>query len=171
MDEKEYHSKTGIMNGERSSEEIHRNIAREKENISQTVEQIGERIKEKMDWHEYVNNYPYLSLGVAAGIGYLASSVFKTRATPLERIMRPIVKEARGSLGGLRPGSASPGLVRLTLVGIVARTAAGWLKDATLSEEASGKGPHSRAEHVATAKPRVDRDIRNENPQPTFKHS
>jgi ElaB/YqjD/DUF883 family membrane-anchored ribosome-binding protein len=137
MDEKEYHSNTSVTNGERSSEEIRRNIAREKENISQTVGQMGERIKEKMDWREYVNEYPYLALGIAAGIGYLASSVFTTRATPLEQIMRPF-EEACESLGGLRPGSSSPGLVKLTLAGIVAKAAAGWLNDATLTEVTGG---------------------------------
>ena len=171
MDEKEYHSNTGIMNGERSSEEIRRNIAKEKENVSQTVEQIGERIKEKMDWREYVNDSPYLALGAAAGIGYLASSVFTTRATPVERIMRPIVEEACESLGGLRPGSTSPGLVKLTLVGIVTKVATALLKDATLSEGASGTGPHSHKGRDSTANPRVNRDTRNENEQLTFKHS
>jgi ElaB/YqjD/DUF883 family membrane-anchored ribosome-binding protein len=171
MDEKEYHSNTSVTNGERSSEEIRRNIAKEKENISQTVGQIGERIKEKMDWREYVNESPYLALGVAAGIGYLASSVFTTRATPLEQIMRPIVEEACESLGGLRSGSTSPGLVKLALVGIVTKVATALLKDATLSEGASGTFTHSHKGRDSTANPRVDGDIRNENEQLTFKHS
>lgn len=171
MDEKEYHSNTSVMNGERSSEEIRRNIARERENISQTVGQIGERIKEKMDWREYVNDSPYLALGVAAGIGYLASSVFTKRASPLEQIIRPIAEEVCGSLGGLSPGSDSPGLVKLTLVGIVARAAANWLNEATLTEGASGTGPHPHKGRGSTANPREERDIRGENEHLTFKHS
>ncbi|SMP73574.1 hypothetical protein [Desulfonatronum lacustre] len=159
MDEKEYHGSTGILNGERSSEEIRRNIAREKENISQTVEQIGERIKEKMDWREYVNDAPYLSLGVAAGIGYLASSVFTKRASPLEQIMGPLVEEACESFGGLRPEAARPGLIKLTLIGIVARAAAGWLNDATMTEEASDAGPDAHKGRDSTASPRADRDV------------
>ena len=155
MDEKESHGKTGVMNGERSSEEIRRNIAREKENISQTVGQIGERIKEKMDWREYVNDSPYLSLGVAVGIGYLASSVFTKRASPLEQI----VEEACESFGGLRPEATRPGLIKLTLIGIVARAAAGWLNDATMTEEASDAGPDAHKGRDSTASPRADRDV------------
>ncbi|WP_031387372.1 DUF3618 domain-containing protein [Desulfonatronum thiodismutans] len=171
MDEKEHRGNTAVTNGERSSEEIRRDIARERENISQTVGQIGERIKEKMDWREYVNDSPYLSLGAAVGIGYLASSVFTKRASPLEQIMRPIAEEVCGSLGGRSPRADSPGLLKLTLVGIVARAAAGWLNEATLTEGAGGTGPHPRNGRGSTANPREDRDIRGENEQLTFKHS
>ncbi|PTN36318.1 hypothetical protein [Desulfonatronum sp. SC1] len=171
MNEKEHRSNSSVLNGERSSEEIRRDITKERENISQTVGQIGERIKEKMDWREYVHDSPYLALGVAAGIGYLASSVFTRRATPLEQIMRPIAEEVCGSLGGLSPGAGSPGLVKLALVGIVARAAAGWLNQATLTEGASGLGSHPRNGRGSTANPRGDRDIRRENEQLTFKHS
>ncbi len=159
MDEKESHGNTGVMNGDRSSEEIRRSIAREKENISQTVEQIGERIKEKMDWREYVNDSPYLALGVAAGIGYLASSVFTKRASPLEQIMGPLVEEACESFGGLKAEASRPGLIKLTLIGIVARAAAGWLNEVTLTEEASGTGPDAHKGRESTANPRADRDI------------
>lgn len=162
MDEKENHNKTGIMNGNRSSDEIRRDIEREKDNFSHTVEQIGERIKEKMDWREYVNNYPFLSLGAATGIGYLSSSVFRKRTSSIEQIMRPIAKEARKSLGGLRPESNSPGLARLILVGIVTKVATALIKDAASSQRASGTGPHYRAELDTAENPRVDRDIHNE---------
>ena len=159
MDEKEHRNNSSVTNGERSSDEIRRNIAREKENISQTVGQIGERIKEKMDWREYVHDYPYLSLGAAAGIGYLASSVFTKRASPLEQIMGPLVEEACASFGGLKPETTKPGLIKLTLIGIVARAAAGWLNDLTLTEEASGTGPDAHKARDSTANPRADRDI------------
>ncbi|GAB6058136.1 hypothetical protein [Desulfonatronum parangueonense] len=125
-------------NAERSVDEIRQDIAREKENVSHTVEQIGERIKSKMDWREQVNNYPYLSLGVAAGLGYLASVALLPRPTPMERFLRPIADEVRDTLGDLMPRSSSPGIIRLTLTGIATKVASNMIKDATQKAVSNG---------------------------------
>lgn len=37
----------------RSTEDIRQDIAREEESLSRTAQQIGDRIKEKLDWSEY----------------------------------------------------------------------------------------------------------------------
>jgi ElaB/YqjD/DUF883 family membrane-anchored ribosome-binding protein len=130
MSEREHLSNEQEADVERSSEEIRQNIVKEKENISQKVDQIGERIKEKLDWREYVKDSPYLAIGVAAGLGYIGSRVLITRSTPMERIMDSIAGEVRGSLGGLIPGASSPGLIKMTLLGIATKAAAGWIKNA-----------------------------------------
>ena len=70
MAERGFLSDTKEADVERSTEEIRQDIAKGEENISQTVEQIGERIKEKLDWRGYVRDSPYWALGVAAGLGW-----------------------------------------------------------------------------------------------------
>jgi ElaB/YqjD/DUF883 family membrane-anchored ribosome-binding protein len=130
MSEREHLNNEKEADVERSSEDIRRNIAKEKENISQKVDQIGERIQEKLDWREYVKDSPYLAIGIAAGLGYIGSRVLITRTTPMERIMDSIAGEVRGSLGGLIPGAAGPGLIKMTLLGITTKAAAGWIKNA-----------------------------------------
>ncbi len=131
MSEREHLSNEKEADVERSSEDIRRNIAKEKENISQKVDQISERIKEKLDWREYVKESPYLAIGVAAGLGYIGSMVLIPRTTPMERIMDSIAGEVRGSLGGLIPGAAGPpGLIKMSLLGVTTKVAAGWLKNA-----------------------------------------
>jgi len=130
MVEREHLSNEKEADFERSSEDIRQNIAKEKENISQKIDQIGERIKEKLDWHGYVKDSPYLAIGVAAGLGYIGSRVLITRTTPMERIMDSIAGEVRGSLGGLIPGAAGHGLIRMTLLGVATKAAAGWIKNA-----------------------------------------
>ncbi|RJP75849.1 MAG: hypothetical protein C4522_19930 [Desulfobacteraceae bacterium] len=138
---------------ERSSDDIRRDIAKEKENISQKVDQIGERIKEKFDWHEYVKESPYLAIGVAAGLGYIGSRIFISRPTPMERIMDSIAGEVRGSLGGLSTG---PGLIKLTLLGIATKVAAGWIKSSTSTEVVNNAaGPRPPAGHGSTVGPRA----------------
>jgi ElaB/YqjD/DUF883 family membrane-anchored ribosome-binding protein len=58
---------------ERSAEEIQHHIVEMEEEISETVDEISDRITGKLDWHEYVAQNPFLAVGVAAGVGFLAS--------------------------------------------------------------------------------------------------
>ena len=157
MAEREYPSNTREADVERSTEDIRQDIAKGEENISQTVEQIDERIKEKLDWRGYVKDSPYWALGAAAGLGYLASRMFITRTTPMERIMGSIAEEVRDSLGGLLAGAAGPGLIKVTLLGIATKAAAGWIKNATSTAVASGgAGPRPQTGRGSTISPRVD---------------
>jgi hypothetical protein len=142
---------------ERSSEHIRRDIAKGEEDISQTVDKIDERIQEKLDWRGYVKDSPYWALGAAAGLGYLASRMFITRTTPMERIMGSIAEEVRGSLGGLLAGAAGPNLIKVTLLGIATKAAAGWIKSAVSTAVASsGAGPRPQTGRGSTISPRVD---------------
>lgn len=140
----------------RSSENIRDDIAKEKEDLSRTVDQIGERIKEKLAWREYVKNYPYLATGAAAGLGYLASRVFITRATPMERIMDSIAGEVRDSLSGLIARAAGPGLIKVALIGIATKAAARWIKNATLTDTANGERPRALTGPGPTDRPEGD---------------
>jgi ElaB/YqjD/DUF883 family membrane-anchored ribosome-binding protein len=156
MAEREYLSNTRERGGERSTEDIRQDIAKGEENISQTVEQIGEHIKEKLDWRGYVKDAPYWALGAAAGLGYLASGMFLRRTTPMERIMGSIAEEVRDSLGGLRTGAAGPGLIKVTLLGIATKAAASWIKNATSTSVASGSAvPRPQTGRGSTISPRV----------------
>jgi len=130
MAEREHLSNTREADVERSAENIRQDIAKGEENISQTVEKIEERIKEKLDWRGYVKDSPYWALGAAAGLGYLTSWMFITRTTPMERIMGSIAEEVRDSLGGVLARAAGPGLIRVALLGVATKAAAGWIKKA-----------------------------------------
>ena len=157
MTGREYPNNIRQADVERSTDDIRQDIAKEKENISQAVDQIGERIKEKMDWRGYVKDSPYWALGAAAGLGYLASRMFIRRATPMERIMRPIAQEVRDSLGGLLAGAAGSGLIKVTLMGIATKAAASWIKSSTSTVVSSG-GTVARPQTGlgSTVSPRVD---------------
>jgi ElaB/YqjD/DUF883 family membrane-anchored ribosome-binding protein len=130
MAKKEHPNNDKEADVERSSDDIREDIVKGEERISQTVEQIGERINEKLDWREYVKDSPYVALGAAAGLGYLASVIFRKRTTPMERFMGSLDKQVRHSLGGLLAGAAGPGLIKVTLIGIATKAAMGWIKSA-----------------------------------------
>ena len=109
-----------MAESERSSEDIRRDIAREEQTLSHTVEQIGERIKDTLDWRTQVKKKPYWALGAAAGLGYFASKIFARRATPMEQIL--------GSLGGSSSAAPRSGLIKMTLLGIASKAAADWIR-------------------------------------------
>jgi len=74
----------------RSAREIRQDIAAKRESISETVDRLGERLHESLDWRAYVSQYPYVALGAAAGLGFLAAGLFKRRPTPRDRIIEAI---------------------------------------------------------------------------------
>ncbi len=136
MSKKEYQSNTIADDVERTSEEILEDIAKEGDNISQTVEQIGERIKDTFDWREYVKDSPYITMGVAAGLGFFVSGMLRPRPTPNERIIHSIAQEVHEVLGGMRAQAAGAGLLKVTILGIAAKVAAELIRDAASKERA-----------------------------------
>ena len=126
--------------GHRNSDKIRQDIAQAEQEMSQTVEEIGDRIKEKLDWQEYVKETPYLALGVAAGLGYLAAGMFINKRTPMDRLLDTISDEVRDAASGMIARTAGPGLIKVTLLGIASKAAVNWLQNA------AGKrpSPHQR---------------------------
>ncbi|MBI5591300.1 MAG: hypothetical protein HY881_12535 [Deltaproteobacteria bacterium] len=162
MAEREQLGNTKDADIERSTEDIRQDIDREKENITQTVEQIGERIEEKLDWREYVKDSPYWTIGAAAGLGFLASRMFITRTTPMERIAASIAEEVRGSLVGLRAGAAGPGLIKVALQVIATKAAASLIKKAISTTVASGgAGPRPQTGQDSTIIQKLDASKNN----------
>lgn len=157
MVEREYLANEQDAEVERSSEDIRQDIAQGEETLAQTVDQIGERIKEKLDWREYVRDFPYLAIGAAVGLGYLASRVFRTRATPLERIMGSMTSQASDSLSGLLVKTAGSGLIKGALLGIATKAAAGVIEHAISTAGTRGDtGPRRQAGRDATIDPKTE---------------
>lgn len=118
---------------ERSTEDIRQDIAKEEENLSRTAQQIGDRIKEKLDWSGYMKDSPYWALGIAVGVGFFAAKAMQRRTTPMERIVDSFADKVRGSLGGLHVVAAPPGAIKVALLGIGSKLAADWIRKANSS--------------------------------------
>ncbi|HKQ79995.1 MAG TPA: hypothetical protein VJ810_40260 [Blastocatellia bacterium] len=71
---------------ERSAAEIRQDIAARRETITEAVDRLSDRFQRKLDWREYVSDYPLVALGVAAGVGFLVARIFKPRPSAGERI-------------------------------------------------------------------------------------
>jgi ElaB/YqjD/DUF883 family membrane-anchored ribosome-binding protein len=79
---------------ERSAEEIRHDISDKRESLSKTVDRLGERIHQTLDWREYIGDHPYAALGIAVGVGFLIWGVFRPRPTSGERIMDALAESA-----------------------------------------------------------------------------
>jgi hypothetical protein len=137
----------GLTEAERSSEKIRQDIAAKRETISETVDRLGERIQEKLDWRGYVSRYPYWALAAAAGAGFLASSIFRRRPTPSDRIVDAFAETIEGVSGRLRSAvgdiahAGTRGVMKGALTAMVAKAAADWLKQAaTQAIRSNGSG-------------------------------
>jgi ElaB/YqjD/DUF883 family membrane-anchored ribosome-binding protein len=93
---------------ERTADSIRQDIAAKRESISGTVDRLGERIQETLDWRSYVGEYPLVALGLAAGVGLTFSGLFKRRPSPRERIVdalaetvEDITDQVRNNFGGV----------------------------------------------------------------------
>ena len=81
------HSEVDPAVDDRSVEEIRQDIAARRESIAGTVDKLSDRFQKQLDWREYVAKSPLVAVGIAAGVGFLLSGIFKPRPSPSERIM------------------------------------------------------------------------------------
>lgn len=134
------------LNVQRSADEIRQDINAGRESISETVDEISERIQEKLDWRGYVRRYPYVVLGTAVGLGYLSAGFFKRRRSPMEQIMGAVTETIRDSLSGAISRAGGQGLIKLTLYGIATKVAVNFLKSTiTDAIDGHGSGDHTNA--------------------------
>ena len=99
---------------DRSTVAIRNDIAAKRESISETVDKLGDRIQETLDWREYIAEYPAVALGLAAGAGFLISGIFKRRPTPRDRIMDAVAElteDMTDRVGGVMAGVIQKNLV------------------------------------------------------------
>jgi ElaB/YqjD/DUF883 family membrane-anchored ribosome-binding protein len=99
---------------DRSTDAIRQDIAAKRESISETVDKLGDRIQETLDWREYIAEYPAVSLGLAAGAGFLVAGIFRRRPTPRERIMEAVAElteDMTDRVGGVMAGVIQKNLV------------------------------------------------------------
>jgi ElaB/YqjD/DUF883 family membrane-anchored ribosome-binding protein len=126
---------------QRSAEEIRQDIAAKRDSISQTVDRLGDRLHQKLDWREQVTQHPYVALGTAAAVGVLLSGAFKHRPTPRERIMDAVAEtiedftdDVRNSVTGLFLKTAGPSFLRSAIAGILTKAVVDVLKTKAASE-------------------------------------
>jgi ElaB/YqjD/DUF883 family membrane-anchored ribosome-binding protein len=127
----------------RSAEEIRRDIASTRESITETVDQLSNRFEQKLDWRTYVSDHPLAALGVAAGIGFLASGLFRRRGSSKHRVTDAFANAVEDltdrfcyQLDGL--GLKRPGLkktIKAAAFWAIARAATGYLRNRVVTDD------------------------------------
>lgn len=138
---------------ERSASEIRQDIAAKRETISETVDKLSERIHQSLDWREYVADYPMVSLGVVAGLGFLVAGIFKHRPTPQERIADAVAELTEDLTGRitdiagntLKKKLVSGKTVKAALTGVITKAAMDYAKN-QLGTRLMGNGARNRNE-------------------------
>ncbi len=141
---------------DRSAFAIRQDIAAKRESISETVDKLGDRLQETLDWHEYVAACPLAALGLAAGAGFMIAGIFKRKPTPRERIheaVAELTEDLADRVGGVMAGviqkkMLSGGAVKAAATTILAKVAVDFLKS-RLGGAMAGNNlrpgqPHSR---------------------------
>ncbi len=67
---------------EKSIEEIRQDIERTRQNISGTVDTLGAKLHEQLDWREYVRRKPFVAIGVGVGAGLIISRMIIPKPKP-----------------------------------------------------------------------------------------
>jgi hypothetical protein len=132
----------------RTAENIRGDIAATRENISETVDRLTDRVQETFDWRSYVQRYPVVAVGAAAGAGLLLSAAFRRRRSPQDRIVEALaesVEDATARLRGAmsiipRAGVGPGGAVKAAVIGLLARKAT-QLVEEKLNRRDSGREP------------------------------
>jgi ElaB/YqjD/DUF883 family membrane-anchored ribosome-binding protein len=136
------------QHSQRSAEEIRQDIAAKRDSISQTVDQLGDRLHQKLDWREQVAQHPYVALGAAGAVGVLLSGAFKHRPTPRERVMDAVAEtiedftaDVRNSVTGLLVKTAGPSFLRSAIAGILTKAVVDVLKTKAARSEGRWEPP------------------------------
>jgi len=67
---------------DKSIEEIRQDIERTRQNISGTVDTLGTKLHEQLDWREYIRRKPFVAIGVGVGAGLVISRMIVPKPKP-----------------------------------------------------------------------------------------
>jgi hypothetical protein len=112
---------------ERTAETIQRDIAAKRESISETVDRLSARIQDKVDWRQWVSQYPYVAIGTAAGLGALPT---QRMGEALGDMVESTLEDIQQSLGDVALQTMRPVIVKSSLGLAVGKTVIEFIKRA-----------------------------------------
>ena len=99
---------------ERSIEKIRQDIEHTRNEITDTVDLLSEKIKQTVDWKSYIREYPLLAVGGAAIVGFFfARKVLGQRVSHTDELLKNLIRTATEAI---RPKRNVP-LALLTFAG------------------------------------------------------
>ncbi|MEW6729698.1 MAG: DUF3618 domain-containing protein [Acidobacteriota bacterium] len=100
---------------EQSIEKIRQDIEQTRNEITDTVDLLGEKLKETFDWRAYLSEYPLIAVGGASLLGfYLARKFLAPKRSNTEELLQSLI---RSTIAALQPKRQSIFTTLLTLSG------------------------------------------------------
>ena len=102
---------------DRSTQSIRRDIAARRESITDTVDELSDRVNAALDWRTYVAEHPLIAVGVTAGLGCTVAALVKRSRSPQDRIMDALADGVEDLAGRFKDGIGTLPLMRRARVG------------------------------------------------------
>lgn len=120
---------------DRSAESIRRDIAARRDSISETVDELSDRVQAALDWRTYVAEHPFLAVGATAGLALTLAALVKRRASPQDRIMDALAESVEDLAERFRDGVGTLPLVRRVRIGRVVWSIGSAIATAAISKK------------------------------------
>ena len=154
---------------DRSADTIRRDIAARRDSISDTVDELSDRVQAALDWRTYVAEHPFIAVGAAAGLACTVTAFIGRRRSPQDRIVDALADSVEDLAGRFRDGLGTLPLVRKARIGrllwslgstIVTAAVAKKLKDTPASTDSRTEQPREAepSRFAARASSRNDLD-------------
>lgn len=102
---------------ERSAETIRRDIAARRDSISDTVDELSDRVQAALDWRTYIAEHPFIAVGVTAGLACTAAALIKRHQSPQDRMVDALAETVEDLAGRFRDGMGTLPLVKRARIG------------------------------------------------------
>ena len=83
----------------RSADELRQDISAHRTALAETINELDERFQQAVDWRMHVGSHPYVTLGIAAGVGILVANIFRPKPTPQERMLEAMAESVEHICG------------------------------------------------------------------------
>ena len=104
---------------DRSVETIRRDIAARRDSISDTVDELSDRVQAALDWRTYIAEHPFIAVGVTAGLACTVAALVKRSRSPQDRMMDALAESVEDLAGRFRDGLGALPLVKRARMGRV----------------------------------------------------
>ena len=109
--------RVGVEDEDRSTQAIRRDIAARRESITDTVDELSNRVNAALDWRTYVAEHPFVAVGVTAGLTCTVVTLLKRSRSPQDRIMDALADGVEDLAGRFKDGIGTLPLMRRARIG------------------------------------------------------
>ena len=136
----------GGEEGDRTTQAIRRDIAARRDSITDTVDELSDRVHAALDWRTYVAEHPFLAVGLTAGLTCTMLTLIKRRPSPQDRIMDALADGVEDLAGRFKDGLGTLPLMRRARIGRILWSIGSTIATAAVTKSLKKEAPSKMAE-------------------------